>query len=72
MYPNYLKGLKGHSKIKVSLHKPIEDNGKTKINLPQLKKNYIKGLSQPTDTVVSPKYILLMPLGMFIKHLYII
>ena len=34
MYPNYLKGLKGHSKAKASLHKPIEDDSKTKINLP--------------------------------------
>ena len=45
MYPNYLKGLKGHSKAKVSLYEPIEDNSKTKINLPQPKENYIKGLS---------------------------
>ena len=71
MYPNYLKGLEGHGKVKANLHKPIEDNSKTKINSPQLKKNYIKGLFQPMDTVVGPKYILLVALGMFIKHLYI-
>ena len=34
MYPNYLKGLEGHSKVKVSLYKLIEDNSKTKINSP--------------------------------------
>ena len=34
MYPNYLKGLEGYSKVEVSLYKPIEDNSKTKINLP--------------------------------------
>jgi len=34
MYPNYLKGLKGHSKAEASLYKPIEDNSKTKINSP--------------------------------------
>ena len=72
MYPNYFKGLKNHSKAKASLHEPMENNSKTKINSPQLKKNYIKDLSQPTDTVVGPKYISPMPLGMFIKHLYII
>jgi len=32
MYPNYLKGLEGHSKVKASLYKLIEDNGETKIN----------------------------------------
>jgi hypothetical protein len=72
MYPNYLKGLEGYSKVEVSLYKLIKDNSKTKINLLQPKKNYIKGLSQLIDTVVGPKYILLMPLGIFIKHLYII
>ena len=45
IYPNYLKGLKGYSKAKASLYKLIEDNNKTKINSPQPKKNYIKGLS---------------------------
>ena len=34
MYPNYLKGLKGHSKVEASLYELIEDNSKTKINLP--------------------------------------
>jgi hypothetical protein len=34
MYPNYLKGLKGYSKVEVSLYKLIEDNSKTKINSP--------------------------------------
>ena len=34
MYPNYLKGLEGYSKVEVSLYKLIEDNSKTKINLP--------------------------------------
>jgi hypothetical protein len=45
MYPNYLKGLEGYSKAEVSLYKPIEDNSETEINSPQLKENYIKGLS---------------------------
>ena len=34
MYPNYLKGLEGHSKADVSLYKPIEDYSETKINSP--------------------------------------
>ena len=34
MYPNYLKGLKGYSKAKVSLYKPMEDNSEAKINSP--------------------------------------
>jgi hypothetical protein len=34
MYPNYLKGLEGYSKVEVSLYKLIEDNSKTKINSP--------------------------------------
>jgi len=34
MYPNYLKGLEDHGKVKVSLYKPIEDNSKAKINSP--------------------------------------
>ena len=33
MYPNYLKGLKGYSKVEANLYKPMEDNSKTKINL---------------------------------------
>ena len=45
MYPNYFKGLKGHGKAKASLYEPIEDDGETKINSPQPKENYIKGLS---------------------------
>ena len=72
MYPNYLKGLEGYSKAEASLYKLIEDNSKTEINLPQLKENHIKGLSQPINIVVGPKYVLLVPLGIFIKHLYII
>jgi hypothetical protein len=72
MYPNYLKGLEGYSKAEASLYKLIEDNSKTKINLPQLKENYIKGLSQLIDIVVGPKHISPVPLGIFIKHLYII
>ena len=72
MYPNYLKGLEGYSKAEASLYKLIEDNSETKINSPQLKENYIKGLSQLTDIVVGPKYVSPVPLGIFIKHLYII
>jgi len=34
MYPNYLKGLEGYSKVEVSLYKLIEDNSETKINSP--------------------------------------
>ena len=34
MYPNYLKGLEGYSKVEASLYKPIEDNSETKINSP--------------------------------------
>jgi hypothetical protein len=34
MYPNYLKGLEGYSKVEVSLYKLIEDNSKTEINSP--------------------------------------
>jgi len=45
MYPNYLKGLEGYSKAKASLYKLIEDDSEIKINLSQLKENYIKGLS---------------------------
>jgi hypothetical protein len=45
IYFNYLKGLKGHNETKTDLFKPIEDYNKAKIDSPQLKKNYIKGLS---------------------------
>jgi len=34
MYPNYLKGLEGYSKVKVSLPKLIKDYSKAKIDLP--------------------------------------
>jgi hypothetical protein len=34
MYPNYLKGLEGYSKVEVSLYKLIEDNSETEINSP--------------------------------------
>ena len=33
MYPNYLKGLEGYGKVKVSLYKLMEDNSETKTNL---------------------------------------
>ena len=58
MYTNYFKSLKGRSETKTVLLKPIESYSKAKIDLPQPKKVYIKGLP--------------MPLGMFIKHLYIV
>jgi len=45
MYPNYFKGLEGYSKAEASLYKPMEDNSEIKINSPQPKENYIKGLS---------------------------
>jgi len=45
MYFNCIKGLKDYSKIDISLYKLIENNSKIKINSPQLKENYIKGLS---------------------------
>ena len=45
MCPNYFKGLKDYSKVEVSLYKLMEDDSKAKINSPQLKENYIKGLS---------------------------
>ena len=57
MYTNYFKSLEGRSKIKIVLFKLIESYNKVKINLPQLKEVYIKGL--------------LIPLGIFIKHLYL-
>jgi hypothetical protein len=34
MYPNYLKGLEGYSKVEVSLPKPIKDYGEAKIDSP--------------------------------------
>ena len=34
IYPNYLKGLKGYSKVEVSLYKLIEDDSETEINSP--------------------------------------
>ena len=34
MYANYLKSLKGRSKIKIVLPKPIESHSKAKIDLP--------------------------------------
>jgi len=58
MYANYFKSLKGRSKTKIVLFKLIESYSKVKIDLPQLKEAYIKGL--------------LILLGIFIKHLYII
>ena len=58
MYTNYLKSLKGRNKTKIVLPKLIESYGKAKIDLFQPKEDYIKGL--------------LVPLGIFIKHLYII
>ena len=72
MYSNYFKGLKDYGKVELSLYELIEDDNKTKTNSPQLKKNYIKSSFQPIDIVIGSKYISLMPLGMFIKHLYII
>jgi hypothetical protein len=72
MYPNYLKGLEGYGKVEVSLYKPIEDDSETEINSPQLKENYIKGLSQLMDIVIGPKHMSPVPPGIFIKHLYII
>ena len=48
----------------------MEDYSKAKIDLPQLKKNYIKGLSQQINTVVGFKYILLVLKGISIRHLY--
>jgi len=58
IYTNYLKNLKGRSKTKIVLPKPIESYNKTKIDSPQPKEVYIKGL--------------LIPLNIFIKYLYII
>jgi len=34
IYPNYLKGLEGYSKVEVSLPKLIKDYGEAKIDLP--------------------------------------
>ena len=34
IYLNYLKGLKGYSKAKTGLYKPIKDHNKAKIDLP--------------------------------------
>jgi len=58
MYANYLKSLEGHSETKIVLPKLIESYIEAKTDLPQPKEVYIKGL--------------LIPQGMFIKHLYII
>jgi len=58
IYANYLKSLEGRSETKTVLPKPIESYGEAKTDLPQLKEVYIKGLP--------------VPLGIFIKHLYII
>ena len=58
MYANYFKNLKGYSKTKIVLPKLIKSYSKAKIDLPQPKEIYIKGL--------------LVPLSIFIKHLYII
>ena len=58
MYANYFKSLKGRSKTKIDLFKLIKSYNKTKIDSPQLKEDCIKGL--------------LIPLSIFIKHLYII
>jgi len=57
MYANYFKSLEGRSETKIVLFKLIESYNKAKIDLPQPKEVYIKGL--------------LVPLGMFIKHLYL-
>ena len=57
MYANYLKSLEGRSETKIVLPKLIEGCGKAKIDLPQPKEGHIEGL--------------LVPLGIFIKHLYI-
>ena len=45
MYLNYFRGLEGHGETKTGLFKLIEDYSEAKIDSPQLKKNYIKGLS---------------------------
>ena len=34
MYPNYLKGLEGHGKVKTSLLEPMKNYGKAKIDSP--------------------------------------
>jgi len=57
MYSNYFKSLEGHSETKIVLFKLIESYSKAKIYLLQPKEDYIKSL--------------LVPLGIFIKHLYI-
>jgi len=57
MYTNYFKSLKGRSKIKIVLLKLIESYSEAKTDSLQPKEVYIKGL--------------LVPLGMFIKHLYL-
>jgi len=57
MYTNYLKSLKGRSETKIVLPKLIKSYSEAKINSPQLKEVHIKGL--------------LVPLGIFIKHLYL-
>ena len=58
MYANYFKSLEGCSEIKIVSPKLIESYSKAKIDLPQPKEVHIKGLP--------------VPLGIFIKHLYII